>query len=182
MPFFNTLNSAFKWTSTTLTLTTAVANSGTVTVSYPSGFAQANFILKRSTTTNQQVILNKNENLTTSQASITYGSSNMTLTNNSGYTWPIGTVIDLQLAYVDIDSGMEVTWMTVFTGKNGAGACTLTGALVGARVLGVVNLSTPADAASSFEGVITVADQIQQSSASDLSAVKYLVLLGVDAS
>jgi hypothetical protein len=67
--------------------------------------------------------------------------------------------------------------VTVVTGKNGAGAITLTGAKVGDNVISVVNLSTPADASASFEDTITVADQIQQSSASDLSAVKYLVTL-----
>ena len=65
-----------------------------------------------------------------------------------------------------------------FTGKNGAGACTLTGAVVGDKVCGhVVNETDVAEVTSSFEGTITVADQIQQSSASDLSAKKFTVVL-----
>lgn len=64
-----------------------------------------------------------------------------------------------------------------FTGKNGTGACTLTGAKVGDKVIGVIDLTNLAAAASSFETTITVADQIQQSSASNLSAVKHAVML-----
>jgi hypothetical protein len=57
-------------------------------------------------------------------------------------------------------------------GRNGVGALTLTGAKVGDTVVNVSRLSaTIADGAALFESVITVADQIQQSSATDLSAV-----------
>lgn len=66
---------------------------------------------------------------------------------------------------------------TVFTGSNGAGACTLTGARAGDIVLGVINETTPGDAAASFESVITVDGQIQQSSASNLSAATFNVLI-----
>ncbi len=66
-----------------------------------------------------------------------------------------------------------------FTGNNGAGACTLTGAAVGDRVIGIAGLSTGAlgFADASFEATITVADQIQQSNAGNLSANNYLVAL-----
>jgi len=67
----------------------------------------------------------------------------------------------------------------VFTGKNGAGACTLTGAKVGDKVIGVANITDGSDDAANFETTITVADQIQQSSASNLSAKKFTVLLVV---
>ncbi len=59
-------------------------------------------------------------------------------------------------------------------GKNGAGALTLTGTAVGDNVIGATNLSTPGDATSSFEGTITVANQIQQSSSSNLSGAQIL--------
>lgn len=79
-----------------------------------------------------------------------------------------------------------------FVGKNGTGACTATGAVVGDRVVLVQvygdvsdNLTRTVDgavtaggqAAALFETVITVADQIQQASASDLSDNKYLLIL-----
>jgi hypothetical protein len=65
----------------------------------------------------------------------------------------------------------------VFTGKNGAGVCTLTGATVGDIVVGSVNLTDATDDKALFEGAITVVDQIQQSSASNLSAKKFLAVL-----
>lgn len=68
-----------------------------------------------------------------------------------------------------------------FTGRNGAGAVTLTGAAVGDVVLGVAGISTVGNAAASFESTITVVNQIQQSSASNLSAVTYLVVLSTPA-
>lgn len=65
----------------------------------------------------------------------------------------------------------------VTLGRNGAGAVTLAGAKVGDTVAVVVNLSTPGDGAASFESTITVDGQIQQSSASNLSAVQFLIEL-----
>lgn len=64
-----------------------------------------------------------------------------------------------------------------FTGRNGAGAITLTGAAVGDKVLGVAGISTVGNAAASFETTITVVNQIQQSAAGDLSSNTYLVVL-----
>ena len=66
-----------------------------------------------------------------------------------------------------------------FTGKNLAGACTLTGAKVGDKVTGVVNMTDGGDDSAKFEATITVVDQIQQSAAEDLSTKKFSVLLVV---
>lgn len=67
---------------------------------------------------------------------------------------------------------------TVFTGSNGAGACTLTGANVGDIVRGVIRVdASPADNAANYETTITVVNQIQQSSASNLSAQTMMVEL-----
>lgn len=64
-----------------------------------------------------------------------------------------------------------------FTGRNGAGAITVTGAAVGDTVVGVCNTTDGGSGASAFETTVTVANQIQQSSASDLSTKKYTVVL-----
>lgn len=67
----------------------------------------------------------------------------------------------------------------VFTGADAsveAAAATLTGALVGDVVVGVVNLTDLTDASDVFEGAITVEDEIQQAS-TDLSAKKLFILL-----
>jgi len=66
-----------------------------------------------------------------------------------------------------------------FVGKNGAGAITIAGTAIGDKVLCVVGITAAAlgDASASFEGVITVAGQIQQSSASNLSTNTYIAYL-----
>lgn len=66
-----------------------------------------------------------------------------------------------------------------FTGKNGAGACTATGAAVGDKVLYVAGLSAAAlgNASASFEATVTVVNQIQQSAVGDLSSNAYLAVL-----
>lgn len=66
--------------------------------------------------------------------------------------------------------------LLTFTGINGAGAVTLTGAAVGDRVL-VAGITTPGNAAALFETVITVINQIQQASATDLSSSNYVATL-----
>jgi hypothetical protein len=94
-----------------------------------------------------------------------------------------------KVAYINTGTALEPVWSKeleetslnglVFTGAAAAGACTLTGAKVGDKVVSLVNLTDAADAKSSFEAIITVADQIQQSSASNLSSKKFHVLLVV---
>lgn len=66
-----------------------------------------------------------------------------------------------------------------FTGKNGAGACTVTGLKVNDVILSVTGVASgeKGDQSASFETVVTVADQIQQSSESDLSTKVYLAFV-----
>jgi len=65
----------------------------------------------------------------------------------------------------------------VFTGLATAGAITLTGTKIGDKVVLLTNLSDATDGSASFEATITVADQIQQTAASDLHTKKFSVLL-----
>lgn len=65
-------------------------------------------------------------------------------------------------------------------GLNGAGAVTLTGAKVGDTVQEVLNFTDGVVAGGSFEPAITVADQIQQSDAGNLSAKKFAFRLKVN--
>lgn len=85
------------------------------------------------------------------------------------------------LVGIDWQWRLDMTKIKVwsFTGKTGAGACTLTGVPVGSVVLSVTGVAagTKGNQAANFESVITVADQIQQSSASDLSANVYEALI-----
>jgi hypothetical protein len=64
--------------------------------------------------------------------------------------------------------GQVVT--VVAAGRNGAGAVTATGFKVGDRVVAAINHTDGTDGIASFESVITVVDQIQQSSASNLTS------------
>ncbi len=57
--------------------------------------------------------------------------------------------------------------------NNGVGACIAPGVSVGDTVLGVYNISTLASAGSSFQTTVTVANQVQQSSSSNLSGNEY---------
>lgn len=63
------------------------------------------------------------------------------------------------------------------TGNNGAGQCTATGTVVGDKVLAAMNLTDATDDNANFEATITVVDKIVQSSASNLSAKKFLVVV-----
>jgi hypothetical protein len=67
----------------------------------------------------------------------------------------------------------------VFAGKNLTGACTLAGVKAGDIVLTVTGIAvgTVGDQSAKFESIITVNDQIQQSSATDLSANLYIALI-----
>jgi hypothetical protein len=83
--------------------------------------------------------------------------------------------------YINRGTKASPTWepstktvTVVAAGRNGAGAVTATGAKVGDKVVAVVNLTDAASGASAFESVVTVADQIQQSSASNLTSKTYV--------
>jgi hypothetical protein len=71
-------------------------------------------------------------------------------------------------------TGFSRAGHTQFNGNSGAGACVLPGPQVGDTVVGVINLATRGSEASSFETTISKAGQIQQTSASSLSANQYL--------
>lgn len=68
----------------------------------------------------------------------------------------------------------DVVVMKTQVGNNGAGALALTGTAVSDRVLSVQNLTDLTDDSDHFETTITVDNQIQQSSADNLSAKKML--------
>jgi hypothetical protein len=76
----------------TITLASAVANGGTVTVAYPSGTNQA--LLRNSP--NGRVMVGQDgpyRQGVANNVGITYGASDITITNNTGASWPAGTEI-----------------------------------------------------------------------------------------
>jgi hypothetical protein len=101
---------------------------------------------------------------------------------------PVGAIGDGSIATAKLAAGAVVGTKVGltgivsggFTGSNGTGACTLTGATVGQRVLILVETTATVAvgvAAALFEATITIADQIQQSSAANNSAKRYVVVL-----
>lgn len=96
--------------SVSLVLASAVANGGTFTVGYPTGFSQESFINGLEKPNSAYIVVNKNDKFNAYGASgarfnLSYGSSNVTVTNNLGYSLPAGTVID---AFFDMQDDTSV--------------------------------------------------------------------------
>lgn len=79
----------------------------------------------------------------------------------------------------DVNDSAEAYEIILFAGKNGAGACTATGLNAGDKILSVTGtvVGLVGDQSAGFESVVTVDDQIQQSSESNLSANLYMALI-----
>lgn len=90
-------------------LASAVANTGTFTVSYPSGTSQLTFnagLAGRSSS----LILNGNDKYAlTSGFTLTFGASDITVTNASGGSWAAGSTFILGLDQVDGDDIVTIT-------------------------------------------------------------------------
>lgn len=91
---------------TSITLAAAVADAGTVDLSYPSGTSQKSFNagLKGP---GSYVMLNDNDKFTEAAAkiSMSFGASLITLTNSTGFSWPVGTKVEL---FVDQQDGNDI--------------------------------------------------------------------------
>jgi hypothetical protein len=90
-----------------LTLASSVADGGTVTLAYPAGTTQASFI-GANASADGAVVLNDNdlfiERVSGVRVNFTYGSSDITLTNNTGQSWPAGTRVRAQLGIAGNDT------------------------------------------------------------------------------
>lgn len=87
---------------TKTTLASAVANAGTVVVSYPAGQTQAS--LQNSIGGVVAVANNESYKQAASGAgtvAFAFGASNVTITNNSGVTWPAGAELIISFGRVD---------------------------------------------------------------------------------
>lgn len=101
-------------------------------------------------------------------AELATGPETLAVTDQARVVTPYG--LGSALAALDIIS---------FSGKNGAGACTATGVKAGDVIFGLTG-QVAADVGNQsalFEATITVNDQIQQSSALDLSTKVYMALI-----
>lgn len=83
---------------TTVVLASAIADDGTLTLAYPAGTNQAYFTGANAASDGVAIV---NDNDVYPQADpgidLTYGASNITLTNRSGVAWPAGATVRVQL-------------------------------------------------------------------------------------
>lgn len=74
-------------------LATAVADGGTVAVSYPTGYTRGNFIPG----VDHRMVVNQVELKSPNKITLSFGASAVTVTNKTGATWPAGSPYVLQL-------------------------------------------------------------------------------------
>lgn len=91
-----------------IVLTAAVANAGTVDVPYPVGTTQATFTGNFAAPNTGFVVLNDNEvyieRASGVRVGLSYGASTITVTNNTGVSWPVGATIRVQAGRVGNDN------------------------------------------------------------------------------
>jgi hypothetical protein len=92
------------------------------------------------------------------------------LVGDGSFSASTGALIDGQL--VGSKRGPVVSQLA--TGNNGAGSIGFAAAVDGDVVLLALDLTTPANVTSSFEGVISIASQIRQTSGANLSGKNIL--------
>lgn len=121
--------------------------------------------------------------VTVTAGDLLYPAANGAVTN----VWTVGLAPEGKALNTTTSTGEAIEYVRVImesvldefiTGAAAAGAITLTGTQVGDVVLSIKNFTDGVDVTNdgtTFERVITVAGQIQQASASDLSTKKYIV-------
>lgn len=87
-----------------------VADGATVTVPYPAGLAQADL----ADTTGGVVAVGNNDvwpqGTGVGTVAMAFGASNVTVTNNSGITWPAGAEVIASFGQVDINGSYNLTY------------------------------------------------------------------------
>jgi hypothetical protein len=117
-------------------LASAVADDGTLTIAYPSGTNQAYFSSGNANAAHQ-LVLNENdvyEATTADTFEVTFGGSDITVTNRSGASWAAGTKYRIGLAYADLVyqfSGQKSAAITALTDSSGGTASTTLAAIGG---------------------------------------------------
>lgn len=118
-------------------LAAAVANAGTVTLAYPAGTTQADFIGVNAAANTGVAYLNENDRYPEAASGVrinlTYGASDITLTNNTAQTWPAGSTLRVQLGRAGNDRpgfqrGDAITSLTDSSGGTAADTIAAIGA------------------------------------------------------
>ena len=94
----------------TTVLGSAVADDGTFTVSYPTGTTQQSFTAGLAGS-GHYAILNDNDKWSAGDPGIavSFGASSITVTNQSGYSWPAGTKVELNFDLVEGNGRIPIT-------------------------------------------------------------------------
>ena len=103
MPRYNN-----KFARVSTVLVSAVADAGTFTVAYPTGFVQADFTNGLGASGGHYAIVNGNDRWAQSDSKMavtTFGASTITITNNSAVTWVAGSTVEI---FIDIQDGNNV--------------------------------------------------------------------------
>jgi len=90
-------------TAPKFTLASAVGSpAGTVTIAYPSGYAQGDFT-GANASGSAYLLLNDNDRFeeVDDEFDITYGASSITITNKTGFSWSVGTEVLVGLGRAD---------------------------------------------------------------------------------
>lgn len=125
----------------TTTLAAAVADDGTVTLAYPAGTNQAYFT-GNNASADGVVVVNDNDVVNEGDPGITltYGASNITLTNKTGAAWAAGTFLRVQLGRAGADApgfapGAAIASLTDSSGGTASGTlAAISGTYVQAEV------------------------------------------------
>jgi hypothetical protein len=123
--------------TTTVTLASAVANAGTVDIAYPAGTTQATFTGTNAAANTGFVVLNDNETIpeaaSGTRVGISYGADDITITNNSGVTWPVGSKLRVQLGVAGNDrpAFQKAPAIAALTDSSGGTAATTLPAISG---------------------------------------------------
>ena len=115
------------------TLAAAIADAGTLTLSYPSGTNQAYFTSGNAKAASVAIINDSDIWLqTASKIGVTFGASDITLTNSSGVSWAAGSKLVVGLAYADGTDkfeGQKSAAITALTDSSGGTASTTLAAI-----------------------------------------------------
>lgn len=125
-----------------LVLGSAVASpAGTVTFAYPTGFTQADFT-STNAATNAYLYVDNNDRYEEAddEFDISYGASDVTVTNKTGATWAVGTALTVNLANalpVTIDSLRAFGPVASLTDNSGGTAADTIPATVGIQTVAI---------------------------------------------
>jgi hypothetical protein len=136
-------------------LAAAVASpAGTVAIAYPTGYTQASFTGGNASAT-AYLYLNDNDRFeeTADEFDISYGASTITITNKTGFTWPIGTNVLVALGKAD---PVEVVYpAAAVTNLLGTLTGTTTGTMANVTAATAATTDTTAASLTSTNAAIT---------------------------